>query len=491
MAHERLYGLEIEMPVIDAATGESRAVQDFFQTLIRLRNGESSRLVSDCAPAVEFADGTVGLDNAYNNIECALGPFETLGELAESVRRALAYVERGLAEEGLAAANLSQHPAMRIDRDVYLAMRCPKPIYDYWNQVRGWNHAVGVDAKAHNGPTTQVSPHEAVDALNTMLGLAPAFIGLFAGSPFEAGVYTGRLENRLTIWERMFARARHRGDRKLCVCDGPFDDLAAYFRAMYGPGTAMQYVPGGDVHDYKLPDVMFSVEGDPCLLDFLAGTPRPARNIRTGETILAAPDLSLVGLHQFVPFLDARIRFRLADETGSPGDFLAALDAGGAAFGRWFAQAVSCCYIEGRVAGAVLPDREVVDAAGSEIGLSAPLSPSALQAGLLAEPDRALALVGRVGWDRLAELRARAILRGLDAEVDGWSVRRLCGEVLELAGAALPARDQWMLGYAQWVLARGDNAARRSIATYETATERDPWRRLLDMARARRMVLPE
>lgn len=62
-------------------------------------------------------------------------------------------------------------------------MRAPKPIYDYWVEYRGWNHAVGVDAKAQNGPTTGVPVHDAVRALNVILAAAPRLHRPFRQQP--------------------------------------------------------------------------------------------------------------------------------------------------------------------------------------------------------------------------------------------------------------------------------------------------------------------
>src|SRR5690606_31593916 len=120
-----------------------------------------------------------------------------------------------------------------------------------WVRCRGWRHRVGIDAKAQNGPTTSVSVHDAARALNVMLGLAPAFISLFANSPLESGRLTGHKENRLTIWDRMFGAGSFAADRVLCrMPDVPFDDLGAYFRWAYGDGTAMHTIPLNDTRDY-------------------------------------------------------------------------------------------------------------------------------------------------------------------------------------------------------------------------------------------------
>lgn len=86
-----------------------------------------------------------------------------------------------------------------------------------------------------------VADRKAVLALNVILAASPAFIALFANSPFENGEYSGYRENRLTLWPRMFRHARFAADDRLHRLPGrAFADLRDYFEWMFGEGSTMQ-----------------------------------------------------------------------------------------------------------------------------------------------------------------------------------------------------------------------------------------------------------
>ena len=256
------------------------------------------------------------IDNAFNNLESAIGPVPGgpggLLNLHQLAIQELEDIGEALAQEGATLLNFSEHPNVAIDPQYYAAVRAPKPIYDYWVLVRGWNHSVGIDAKAQNGPTTSVEVEDAISALNVSLAVAPAFIALFANSPFESGHLTGLKENRLTIWPRMFETSFYGGDRRLQqLPERPFKDLRDYFEWMFGTGTVMQTVPMGVSEEYKTAATSIQLEGDPSLLEFLRGGPRSGRCLLTGQQVTLQPSVRHLEFLQFVQFLDARIRYRL------------------------------------------------------------------------------------------------------------------------------------------------------------------------------------
>ena len=348
-----------------------------------------------------------------------------------------------------------------MDADFYARMQVPKRIYTHWIHSRGWDHAVGIDAKAQNGPTTGVSAEGAVDALNLSLLAAPALIALYANSPFESGQATGYKENRLRIWQRMFAAARYPGDRRLCELPArPFIGLADYFKWMFGPDTVIHALncPRGD---YKSFDDMYELEGHPSLLTFLATGPRNGRCIRSGEIRRFVPSLMDFERMQFAHFLDARIRFGFCAEA-PVAELLSALDRKGA-LEDLFSRLCSHVYIESRSAGTNLADAWTLQETSPEVARSVVMGPSALCKGLLGAAGAWTALSARLPWPHLAGVRDAAIRDGLNGSFAGIQVRDVCEQVLELATTGLPASEQWMLAHPRHVLASGQNGADRSL----------------------------
>ena len=93
-----------------------------------------------------------------------------------------------LAEEGATLLNFSEHPNVAIDPQYYAAVRAPKPIYDYWVMVRGWNHSVGIDAKAQNGPTTAVEVEDAIARSTSLSRLRRPLSHSLRTAPSKAAV---------------------------------------------------------------------------------------------------------------------------------------------------------------------------------------------------------------------------------------------------------------------------------------------------------------
>lgn len=493
----RTLGVEIEMAVADRASGDSHCVRSFFRALHAIKSAKGEAAVLDRAGDADLAVRTplvfTSVDNAYNNLETAIGPLADgreesgLRRLDACLREEMADVRAALAQEGAAVLNLSQHPAVEITDRLYRAIRAPKPIYDYWVGYRGWRHQVGIDAKAQNGPTTGVPVAQAVAALNVVLAASVAFIGLFANSPFENGRATGLKETRLTIWPRMFAQARFPADARLCrLPDRPFRDLRHYMDWMFGEGTAMQVVPMAATRDYKGTKDIVRVEGDPSLIEFLHRPYWPAVRLAGRERAVVAPDLRHVEFLQFSHFLDARIRYGFA-EAAEVGAFIEARRRDGG-LEELFERICGHCYIEGRAPGANFADADLVEEAGDEVGASVLIAPSALQMGLIRNLEAAERWALRLDWGGLGKLRGAAVREGLHGSVAGLSVEALCAEVLELAGAGLRSDEQWMLAYPLHVLRRRSNGADRALALMERLRGNEEGR-LRQLIR-RRMAVP-
>ena len=504
-------GVELEMAVACNKDSSSHFVGPFFSNLYagKYARGETAQLkvAHDGRDiAVTSVLGCTSLDNAFNNIESAIGPVGMAGRpggletLDVWVRTELEAVEAALAAEGAMVLNFSEHPALAIDDHLYQRIRAPKPIYDYWVNCRGWNHKVGIDAKAQNSPCTGVAVCDAVMALNTVLAASPAFIALFANSPFENGEYTGYRENRLTIWPRMFRNAYCVADDRLHrLPPQPFANLRGYFEWMFGADTAMQRIPSslGNSKYKDIADVV-CVEGNPSLLTFLRGKHwlahrcaqggiDSAQDCNKGQPVEVRPSLAHLAFQQFAQFLDARIRFGFAHEPALD-EFFAAWER---PFGLedLFETHFDFCYIEGRSPGANFADREIFDEAGAEVAASVVMAPSALQAGLLRNPSAAWRWLEHWPWRALPALRDAAMRDGLNGRVGSLSVRTLCEELLEIAGKELSRDEAWMLAYPQHVLRSGRNGADRALAAYELLSG-SPGERMKQLMKARQALFP-
>ncbi|MFC3606694.1 glutamate-cysteine ligase family protein [Stutzerimonas tarimensis] len=492
-------GLELELAVAEFAGGASHDASGVFQTLLERRQarGEeaTAMMADDRLIGLYGTAGVFSVDNGFNNLEYAFAPVGAdfghrcdsyLNHLAWTVQREVNEVMDALAVHGSGLLNLSEHPSTAIDPAFYARMRAPKPIYQHWVRDRGWQHDQGIDAKAQNGPTTGVTAAAAPRALNLMLWVAPALIALFANSPFEAGKVTGRVENRLTIWPRMFATARLAGDRRLHLPPAePFADLAAYVRWMHGPGTAMQVV-AADTAGYKGYADMLRVEGDPPLLEFLAGPARMAQPLEGGERQPLQPQAAHFEQQQFAQFLNARIRFRLPWQP-TLAELLEALHTPGE-LEVLFERCGADLYIEGRACGANFPDRELSELPDPLVAASVVMAPAALQKGLMANPQAWSRLSALAPWAAMPALRDAAIRDGLRASAAGLSLHTFAARVVEEAAAGLAGEEQWMLAYPLHVLRTGRNGADRALLQH-AALEGDCATRIQRIS-ADRMALP-
>lgn len=472
-------GLEMEMPVINRTTGELHLVEDYFRTLsnIKQQRGEEPSLEKQGGRhvAVVTREISSSVDNSFNNLESSIGPIaefeDNLHFLNRTIHKELHDVSSALAFEGAAVINFSQHPDTPIDEMYYCAARSPKPIYDYWVGYRKWNHKAGIDAKAHNGPTTGTTFSDAIRGLNILLALSPAFIALYGNSPFVAGVANGIKENRQNLWQNMFATSRFPSDRKLCsMPPEPFRDLRHYFEWMFGAGTNMQAILAKERGCYKKGRNLFIVDGDPSVFEFLKGhrwrAVSGANGMEKAKIEEVEPTMDHFCYLQFSHFLDARIRYQMSGKPAPVEIFLEAMSENKCLeelFDSW----ASNVYIEGRAAGANFPDVELVSLAEEDISRSVVISPSALQLGLIKNGQKAWKLVKRTGWGNLMGLREQAIIHGLHGEYGGISVSSFCRQVMDVAGPELAGCEQWMLAYPNHVLNTMQNGADRALALFE------------------------
>ncbi|MDR0674384.1 MAG: hypothetical protein LBF93_12230 [Zoogloeaceae bacterium] len=474
-------GLELEMGVVDKKNGESRCVTDaYFARLadIKRQRGEdveretledpdsrTARTVNLSSPL-----GDSGLDNGFNLLETSFSPVREdeggLDVLAARVHQELRDVLAALAADGLTLLNASEHPAHAPDLAWYRQAKVPRPIYRDWLEYRQWQHFIGMDAKAQNGPCVSIDIHHAARALNVTLALAPAFIALFANSPLAAGKETGLKEHRLTLWEAMFAKARFPGDLRLCRLPArPFEELGDYFRWMFGAGTVSQAMPLASdgrpeaKKGYKSAPAFF-LEGDPALETFLHSASWAGWRGDRSRLVDILPHSAHFVHAQFAHFLDARWRYTL-DTLPDLGALLAAWQEPGGIEDLFSRHGVKG-YIEVRAPGSVLPDFSLMEEAGPAVAATTPLSAAALQLGLLRNLARAEALVQSRGWNNLRALRPRAIQFALEDD----EVAALAADTLAVARAGLDAKEARWLAYADYALKTRRTAADRMLCLW-------------------------
>lgn len=470
------YGAEIEK-AYTLLDGSPYSVGDaYFEGFraIKVRRGETvaekhigGRLIGIATPrSIET------LDNGFNNGESAVGPvLESDGGLHALAMMLEAEVRDSLEvlrESGAGILNMGNHPLTPITQEFYRRTVVPKPAYGYIVRERGWHHESGIDAKAQNSPSTGVPAECAVRAMNVVMGFGAAFVALYANSPFEEGKVSGFKESRLTMWPKMF-RAAHLGrDQHLHeMPEKPFRNLREYLQWMFGSGTAMFFVPAeAGAAGAKSAQKLALIEGNPSLLEFLRKKTWSAKVYGTGDRVSVTPSMSHVDMQQFTQFTGARVRFALRGDF-TVEEFLAAMSGTDDEVEMLFAQKAKYTYIEGRDPGANFPDAETRSLPnGDALARSVLISPSAIQAGLIRNLEKAESLLAKYGWANLCALRDASIRDGLQAKYWGIAVRDVCESVLNVAADGLASEEQWMLAYPAHVLSSGKNAADRALEMF-------------------------
>jgi gamma-glutamylcysteine synthetase len=448
-----------------------------------------NKKVGSVTIGIQTTHGETGLDNAFNLGESALGPepldtahtgIDTLNTI---VRQEIQDVQGALAPQGAQLLNMSNHPLTPISAASY-AHRAPKAVYDYINTYRGWNHMIGIDAKAQNSPSSGCGVHDAAASLNVVMAAGAVFVGFFGNGPFSEGKASGFCDTRLSMWDGMFAQARFPGDRALAQFpEKPFANLREYFNWMHGPGTTMYFVVQ-DLTDYKKSSGITCINDTVSLLDFLRGESWGGSDFSTNEPSKVVPTLGHLSLHQFTQFSAARIRYVLKPEfvDVSPHDFMTAMEGGGTEVEDYFEHVAQCVYLEGRDPAATFPDTFIHDQHdGATLAKTMTLAPLAIQVGLTRNLDEAQQLIATYGWDILGKLRAEAIKRGMNASVAGHEVVDVARKFLDVAARGLNEHERVYLSYPEFVLSRKENGAQRALARFKDleGTEEERIRKIL------------
>lgn len=470
-------GVELEMPTAHVQTGQTHPVGPFFRNLQQIRElrGQKGELLEYNGRdyGLEFEGGLHSIDNGFNNLESSLGPVpqeaDGLNQLHSLINLELKDIYAALDREKAMVINFSEHPDVQISREFYTSVRAPRSIYKYQVGYRGWNHMSGFDAKAQNSPSTEIDLDNAVLGLNCLIGLAPAFIALYANSPFEEGRLTGFKENRLSIWARQMNCSRMPGDRKLHQApDKPFRNLADYLRWMFGPGTSMWFVSQAD--HVKNPMDMYLIPNDPPLLNFLRSGPCQGRSFFQNTEKKIVPHIRHLVYHQFTQYTDCRLRYGLNDNGPELGEFMNVLDNNPDKLEEFLKPFINFCYLEGRAAGANYPDAYLTGLDQSGVSRSLVVSPGALQYGLLKNLHQTAMLVEKYPWADLLSLRNEAAQNALEGEYNGMKVKDLCRQVVETAAQGLDPDQQWMLDYPLWVLQTEKTGADRALDRIDSMT---------------------
>ncbi len=481
------FGGELEKAVAELATGEMALVsQQYFQELAveakkrgTFESFHKSDLKSEVIVGTVSKDlGEQGLDNGFNLVETSLPYTTSLTELHKKMLTDLTSVQNALRKEGKSVINLAIHPLGKRDYETYSTAVAPKGVYPYiW--YRGWDHAAGIDARAQNSPATGVTVDNAADAVSVIIGAGAAFIGLFGNSPFEEGKRSLYKESRLTMWPRMMKHAKVEGDRRTSrFPEQRFRTMAQYFTWMFGGDSGIHFVlgPGEDAQSgYKsIGERILLIEGIPSVLEYLSKPSWGAYYLKDmsssfppKKSLNVVPVISHMETMQFAQFTGARIRYGLEHEGFPLLEFVEACQKeklyGVEDIFRKFANFI---YIEGRDPGANFPDEELMEL-GADVANSTMIAPSAFQAGLLQNIQKAVSYIDGFPWKKLGALREAAIRDGLEGEADGTSVYEFARKLVDIASEGLSHDEQSFMAYVQWVLKTRRNGADRAIAFVE------------------------
>jgi len=465
------YGAEIEKPISDIDSQKSHHItQQFFRLIakqIYCNNIQFSDIEPDTIIGADVENvGHIGLDNAFNLQETSSRVTNSLEELDDVLSNDLKIVQTALSNEGASVINMSIHPLGSTDIKFYKAMVAPKGVYEYIS-LRGWDHKAGIDAKAQNSPSTGVEPKDAAKAVTTIIGSGPAFIGLFANSPFAEGKVSGYKETRATMWERFMSKSISEGDRNTAKFPNkPFDSLKEYYNWMFGPGTNIHFILI-DNSDYKtFGDAAILIDNNPCVLEYLNNEVQEGMRFSTGEHISIIPDLSHLEAMQFAQFTGARIRWKFNHKIINKNLFLEAYNAN--TLEQLFTDGgTEYVYIEGRDPGANFPDMQLIDI-DPNIATSTYLAPSAIQAGLIHNLDEAHQYIRSIPWLKLKLLRESAIKYGLDGIVESLSVKEFSRNIIDIAAKGLTDKEHKYLKYPIYVLETNKNGADRALDLYNS-----------------------
>ncbi|MGW4022699.1 glutamate-cysteine ligase family protein [Streptomyces sp. NPDC005009] len=414
---QRKVGLELEFPVVETATGRGMG-HHTAERLWHAFAGEHDawslvkETLTGAVTGVRRVDGGfqdyVNTDTGVCTVEVSLAPRTTIGAAVAAAHAVLDPLREALAGMGhtLLCAGIQPRtwcdPRRKTRKDWYLLLARRWHFHHWFVPIA--SHQVSVD----------VTPEEAVRAVNVLSGLAGVFTALTASSPVARGMIQPWKEMRNWIWHERAGRVptREATYTSNSLPPEPYPDAGAYLEHFW------------DSPLYFLTDLKSGgceVLGGKTFKDLLLA--RKAVTVRdvTGRRMRVTADRGMLDrIHQY-GWPAAKLHYAF-DEHTDLDDVRIALSR--RAIGEYFEEHAVGCYVENRTPG--------VAPAGEE-GAAA-----ALTLGLLERLEEAEALLRGSSWPAWCELWRRAGEHGLGAE-DARSLE-LMRRLLELASTGLQAR---------------------------------------------------
>jgi gamma-glutamylcysteine synthetase len=443
--HRRI-GLELEYPVVDAATGlgMTRATAE----RLWLTFAERSRSWS---PYREVLTGAVtgvrrvtagfpervDTDTGICTVEVSLAPQDSIGAAVDAASAVVADLHRSLEALGHTMLCTGMQPvtwcdpARKTQKDWYLLL-APRWRFHHWF-VPSASHQVSVD----------VTASEAVRAVNVLCAFAGVFAALTASSPIARG--------RVQQWKEMRNWIWHERRQRISLAEAaytsnwmpaaPFADTGAYID--YCWDSTLFFIT-------DLKSSGYALRGRPSFREFLMSDRamsgrRPDRQIVEVEAERGMLDR----IHQY-GWLAAKLHYGFASGVQLD-DVRAALAGDG--IGELFEAHAVNCYVENRTCGVAPLGEEGVGAA--------------LTLGVLERLADAEALLAALSWARWRQLWIDASRTGLSGH--GGAILEIMQTLVGLARQGLRDRGMGEERYLDPVddrLARLETPADRMMLTF-------------------------
>ncbi|MFI7104603.1 glutamate-cysteine ligase family protein [Streptomyces sp. NPDC050161] len=446
VASPRRVGLELEFPVVGTATGKGLdrdGAQRLWRSLAAYDTSWSLVEETVVGGVSGVRRRRAGFDELLNTdtgvctVELSLAPQETVGQAVEAAGDVLRMLQGLLDVMGytILCAGVQPRtwvdPARKTRKDWYVLL------------TRRWHfHHWFVPIASHQA-AVDVTPDEAVRAVNVLSGFAGVFTALTACSPIARGAVQPWKEMRNWVWYERSMRvpAPEAAYTSNGIPEEPFSDMGAYIEHFWDSRIYfLTHLKSGGCE----------VLGGKSFKDFLLSRDSvPARQI-DGTLVQVAPDRDMLDrIHQY-GWPAAKLHYAFDSRTDLDG-VRAALTRG--TIGDYVEEHAVNCYVENRTCGVAPQGEEGVAAA--------------LTLGIVERLDDAEALLKELPWQEWRRWWLRASTHGLSAE--GERSIAMVRRVLELAASGLRARgrgEEAFLAPLFTRLERRETPADRMIAAF-------------------------
>lgn len=413
----RQVGLELEFPVVKTATGRGmdrvsaenlwRSFAECDSSWSTVRQEVTGSVTGVCRTSEGFVEH-LDTDTGVCTVEVSLAPQETIGLAVHAANLVVRDLQRLLDKMGYTLLCTGTQPRTWFDP----ARKTPKDWYLLLS--RRWRfHHWSVPTASHQ-VSVDVTPDEAVRAVNVLCGFAGIFAGLTASSPIARGAVQPWKETRNWIW--------HERCRRVTPAEAAYTSNGIPPTPFRDTGSYVEYC--WDSRVFLLTDLKssgYEVGGGRSFKDvILSRDPVPARRWDRTPVEVTADREMLDRIHQY-GWLAAKLHYAFDARTDLE-SVRAALGAG--QIGAYFEEHAVHTYVENRTCG-VAPE-------GDE-GVAA-----ALTMGVVEKLDDAEVLLRELGWDEWRLLWVTASERGLSS--DDPKALEVTRRLVELADAGLRAR---------------------------------------------------